>query len=145
MQQAAAKGYPGAAAALVRESDGAKGEAVVARLLQEGDPEALYMLQYYLQMRARSWMLEVDGQAPRADVAADAWRLYACSRGADCGPFLFEQCWAKDQCGAINFQDYLRTYKPESYASIVTLEESIARAVRARDWRALGIVKNGGN
>ncbi len=141
-KQAAAKGYPGAMAATLSQLPRSEAETAAARLLEGGDPEALERLLLYLKTRTRSSMLEVDGERATPDVAANAWRLYACSRGADCGSFLFEQCWAANECGAPNFQVYLREYKPQTYSLVRRFEVEIARAVEARDWRALGVVTN---
>jgi hypothetical protein len=141
-REAAAKGYPAGIAATLYELDPPKAEAAAAKLLETGDPEALDRLLIYLQPRARSFAVEVDGQRASPEVATNAWRLYACSRGTDCGPFLFEQCWSAGECGAPNFPAYLRDYKPQIYPLVRRFEEEIARAVAARDWRALGVVTN---
>jgi hypothetical protein len=139
-KQAAAKGYPGAIAASLSQLPSSQAETTAARLLESGDPEALEGLLSYLQPRTRFSTLEVDGQRMTPDVAANAWRLYACSRGADCGPVLFERCWAASECGAPTFETYLRDYKPQTYSLVRKFEMEIARAVQSRDWRTLGVV-----
>jgi hypothetical protein len=142
-QEAAAKGYPGAVARLLDQFPISEAETVAARLVESGDPEALGSVLDFLQTRARFSTLEVDGLRATPQVTSEAWRLYVCSRGADCGPFLFEQCWAANQCGAPTIQCYLRDYKPQLYSSVVRLEAEIARAIQNRDWRSLGLGTSG--
>lgn len=139
-KQAAAKGYPGAVAATLYQLPRSEAEVTAAQLLEGGDPEALERLLIYLQPRAKFSMLEVDGQRATPEVMGNAWRLYACSRGADCEAFLFERCWAANECGAPNFQSYLRDYKPQTYSLVRRFETEIARAVESRDWRTLGVI-----
>lgn len=142
-KQAAAKGYPGAVAATLYLLPPSEAEATAAKLLEGGNPEALERLLTYLQPRTKFSTLEVDGQRATPEVTTNAWRLYACSRGADCASFLFEQCWAANECGAPNFPIYLRDYKPQTSSLVSRFEAEIARAVESRDWRALGIVTSG--
>lgn len=139
-REAAGKGYEPAVAATLHELDRSKAEAATAAILERGDPIALERLLIHLQAKAPSLAVEVDGQRASPQVASEAWRLYACSRGADCSAFLFERCWAAAECGAPNFQTYLGTYKPQIASAVGRFEAEIARAVAARDWRALGIV-----
>jgi hypothetical protein len=139
-KQAAAKGYPGAVAATLTSLPRSEAEVTAARLLEGGNPQALESLLSYLEPRSKFSTLEVDGQRAPPDVLAEAWRLYACDRGADCGPFLFERCWAASECGAADFQSYLRDFKPQSYSLVRRFESEIARAVESRDWRTLGVV-----
>ena len=142
-KQAAATGYAPAVAATLSGLDRPKAEAAAAAILERGDPEALERLLVYLEPKVRDLSLEVEGQRPSPEVAIHAWRLYACSRGADCNPFLFERCWGAGECGSPNFQVYLRDQRPDINSLTRALEVEIARAVAARDWRALGIVTTG--
>lgn len=141
-KEAATKGYVPALAASLSEFDRAKAEAAAAEILEGGNPEALERLVIWLQMRAQHMSLEVDGQRASPEVVEQAWRLYACSRGADCYSYLFDQCWQAGHCSH-NFQVYLRDFRSQIQPSVIRLEAQIARAVTARDWRALGIVTTG--
>jgi len=142
-QEAAAKGYPGAVARTLDQLPKSEAETTAAQLVESGDAEALGGVLDFLQTRARFSTLELDGFRPPPQVTFEAWRLYVCSHGADCSPYLFQQCWSTNQCGAPTFASYLRDYQQQLYSPVVRLEAEIARAVQNHDWRSLGLVTSG--
>lgn len=148
LMQSAAAGYPAAIAytlgALDASGKAPEAAATAIRLLETPDAEVLERLLPYFQLRKTSWIVGDPAESPRAEILADAWRLNACSRGADCGPsspYLHGVCWSHGTCGASGLDAYFQNFKysPNDYQQVLRASRIISDAISQRQWAVIGL------
>ena len=143
--EAAAQGYPPAVAMTLMDmkAKGLDADSKAAELLQSNDPEVLDRVMPYLFMRSKLTLGDPN-ETPRPAIVADAWRLFACSIGADCtstSRFLLERCWSDAICGASSVEGLFQGFKysPSDYQELLKARALIESSIRQRNWRAIGL------
>lgn len=148
LMQSASAGQPAAIAYTLSTLDASgkapEAAATAIRLLENPDAEVLERLLPYFQLRKTPWIVGDPTESPRAEILADAWRLNACSRGADCGPsspYLLGVCWSHGTCGAPSLDAYYQNFKysPNDYLQVVQASRVISDAISQRQWAVIGL------
>lgn len=122
---------------LARASRGQADAQTLQRLIRSGSPVALgHGLLHAATYWARQQGLHPD--APAAAAYAEAAWLAACELGKPCGPQAWQSQWRCIQMGGCG-QPWAGAHTAAEQAQIAAWRQHIVRAVRARDWAALGL------
>jgi hypothetical protein len=147
MNRALALNEPGAIAkqlsTIYHAGQHAEAESLGRQLLQDPNPDIVDGILVYLGGRAEGWTPSNFGDLS-IDLRRDAWRLAACSWGADCGPThhdLRAACLAQAVCNSPSYVEYLQQhqYSPENFQRLQQLANFITNSVASRNWEALGL------
>jgi hypothetical protein len=145
LHMASLNGEPHAIARMLLFRDIAASKADVIEdlpgLLATRDPIVVRDVGAFLSKGEAVWRF--GGEEVLASTAAIAWELAACDLGYACGPasrIVLAQCAFEGRCDGGSYEEALmRHERPDLMAEAQRLRGGIVRALRAHDWRWLGL------